>query len=213
MNQTWTINTSFLLSISRLQYQMTSHFSMFNQKQLLREKIVKLRQSISSDIVASRSKIICNRLELMDLFQNARCVAFYYATCNEVLTAGLMETWRDEKLLLLPVITGENMHFYPYTGIENLRKGTYGIPEPVSRERIPPETIDLFVVPGVVFDHTCYRIGRGKGYYDRYLSDTDKPTIGLCYDFQLLEYIPREKHDKKMTHVITESVIVSSPHQ
>jgi 5-formyltetrahydrofolate cyclo-ligase len=130
-----------------------------------------------------------------------------------VQTTGLLDEWRSKKRIVLPVISGEDLHFYPYTGKENLKKGVFGISEPVSGKLIPPDQIDLFVVPGFAFDATCNRLGRGKGYYDRYLSDINKPVIGLCFDFQLIENIPCEKHDQKMTFVITESIIVSSHHQ
>ena len=207
---------------------------MLTPKQILRNETAKLRQSLSGDDLADRSQIICKRLVQTDLFQTAHCVALYYGTEFEVQTSALMEAWRAEKLIVLPVISGENMHFYPFTGTDNMRKGAFGIPEPViscepalpepvscepvppqpvSCKPVPPEVIDLFVVPGIAFDYEGNRLGRGKGYYDRYLSDVNKPIIGLCFDFQLIEHIPDEIHDKKMTFVITESLTVSSHHQ
>ena len=216
---------------------------MMTSKQIVRNDIAKLRQSLTWDDVVGRSQIICKSIEKTDLFQAAHCVALYCATGLEVQTSGMMEAWCAEKQIVLPVISGENMHFYPFTGIENLRKGVLGILEPVSRESVPPvfvppmfvppdpvsfepvspslgffepvppEAIDIFVVPGIAFDYEGHRLGRGKGYYDRYLSGLNKPTIGLCFDFQLVERIPNEIHDRKMTLVITESVIVSSHHQ
>ena len=177
-----------------------------------------LRQSFSRGDRDERSTIVCKRLEQTDLFQSAHCVALYCATEFEVQTTALMEVWRVEKQIVLPVISGEIMHFYPFTGTENLRKGAFGLFEPVplnsaSLEPIPPETIDLFIVPGIAFDREGNRLGRGKGYYDRYLSNVHKPAIGLCYDFQLIEHVSHDMHDKKMTFVITESLTVSSHHQ
>jgi len=183
---------------------------MLNQKQLLRDRIIQRRQSLSPDIVAVHSKKICNRLEQTDLFKASNCVALYCAIDNEVQTSELIEAWRTKKQIVLPIISGENMFFSTYTGKENLIKGVLGIAEPISNEIVSPDSIDLFIVPGIAFDYDCNRLGRGKAYYDRYLSHTDKSIIGLCYDFQLLEQIPWEKHDKKMTFVLTESIIVSS---
>ena len=177
---------------------------MVSQKQIIREKVANLQKSLSAETVISCSELICNRLVSTDLFQKATCVALYYAIGNEVQTLGLIDEWRFEKQIVLPVISGDDMHFYPYTGKENLKKGALGIAGPVSGDIIPPENIDLFVVPGIAFDHTCNRLGRGKGYYDRYLASINKPIIGLCFDCQLVESIPYEKHDKKMTMVITE---------
>jgi len=177
---------------------------MASQKQILREKFTKHPIILSDESIAFRSKIICDRLTQTLLFSDAKCIALYCATGNEVSTYELMANLPPTKKIVLPVISGENMHFYPYTGKDNLKKGAFGIMEPVSGDLVPPEDIDLFIVPGVAFDYACNRLGRGKGYYDRYLSGTDKPTIGLCYDFQLIESIPTEPHDKKMTIVITE---------
>ena len=156
--------------------------------------------------------MICNRLIQTVLFQEAIHIALYCALNNEVNTSELIENYYCKKKIVLPVITGENMHFYHYSGSENLKKGAFGILEPVSRDLVPPEDIDLFIIPGVAFDYHCNRIGRGKGYYDRYLADINKPTIGLCFDFQLINSIPHEPHDKKMTLILTETTTIS-PHR
>ena len=179
---------------------------MINEKQIIREKIVKLKQSLPENTVVGLSRKIGYRLVQTDLFQAAKCVAFYYAIDNEVRTSGLIEAWSTKKKILLPVVDGEKIHFCPYTGKENLQKGAFGIPEPVDAASIPD--IDIFIVPGIAFDHACNRLGRGKGYYDRFLSGTDKPIIGLCYDFQLVDCLPSEIHDKKMSMVITENKII-----
>ena len=165
------------------------------------------------------SGMICDRLQQTLLFREANCIALYCSTGNEVRTSELLDKYfsgnkyRTGKDFALPVIFGENMHFYPYTGKQNLKKGPFGILEPVSRELIPPDNIDLFIIPGVAFDLACNRLGRGKGYYDRYLSDINTPVIGLCFDYQLIDSIPCEAHDKKMTVVLTEIAIVLPPHQ
>ena len=175
-------------------------------KKIIREKIAILLKSLSEEVVTSCSERICNRLISNDLFQKSSCVALYYAIDNEVQTLALMDAWRFEKQIVLPAVSGDDMHFYPYTGKENLKKGVFGIAEPVSDDLIPPDNIDLFVVPGIAFDHACNRLGRGKGYYDRYLAAVNKPVVGLCFDCQLVEILPSEIHDKKMTIVITESI-------
>jgi len=180
---------------------------MISYKQNFRKEFIKQNKFLPDEEKASRSEMICERLTQTLLFQDANCIALYCATGNEVSTYELMDKYSTghegrKKKIVLPVVSGENMHFYPYTGKENLKKGAFGIMEPVSRELVPPEEIDLFIVPGVAFDLACNRLGRGKGYYDRYLSCIDKPVIGLCFDFQLIDSIPCEAHDKKMTMVV-----------
>ena len=178
---------------------------MLNQKQIIRKKILILRQSLPEETVVDLSRKINNRLIQTDIFQEANCIALYYAIDNEVRSSDLINEWSAVKKIVLPVIKGENIHFFSYTGKKNLKRGLYGITEPVSGELVSPESIDLFVVPGVAFDYACNRLGRGKGYYDRYLTGIGKPVVGLCYDFQLIDNLPSEIHDIKMTMVVTES--------
>ena len=184
---------------------------MNNQKQILREAFSMIENAMSDEMANFLSDMICARLIQTLLFKEARCIALYCATRNEVRTSKLIEKYHTKKRIVLPVIAGENMHFHPYTGKDNLKKGAFGILEPVSEEIIPPESIDLFIVPGMAFDAGCNRLGRGKGYYDRYLSGIDRPIIGLCFGYQLLESIPHETHDKKMTFILTENSI-ALPH-
>ena len=77
------------------------------------------------------------------------------------------------------------------------------IPEPVGRLFTDLNKIDVILVPGVAFDRTLNRLGRGKGFYDKILSQTKACKIGICFDFQLLDRIPTEVHDVRMTQVIS----------
>ena len=181
---------------------------MISQKQILRNECTKHKNHLTDEEIAFRSDLICDRLIQTLLFQKAKCIALYCATGNEVSTYKLIDNYHLKKNIVLPVIADENMFFYPYTGKENLKKGRFGIVEPISRTLIEPKDVDLFIVPGLAFDYAGNRLGRGKGYYDRFLSDTNKPIIGLCFDFQLIESIPHETHDVKMTFVLTENTTV-----
>ena len=176
---------------------------MTNTKQLIRKDISAHKKELSEQSIADLSQKICNRLVQTEVFQKADCIALYYAMDDEVRTSEIIEQWHEKKIIALPVIDGENINFHAYTGNDFLSKSALGIPEPASGKMIPPEKIDLFIVPGVAFDNCCNRLGRGKGYYDRYLSGITKPTIGICFGFQLTDCIPTEKHDIKMTMVIS----------
>jgi 5-formyltetrahydrofolate cyclo-ligase len=213
---------------------------MENEKQFIRNEINKLKQSLPYKTATYLSKKICCRLIQTEAFQKAHCIALYHSIKGEVRTIELIEEWYKKKKIALPVVSGNNMNFYPYTGKKHMITGALNIPEPdisgtirpgsilsnlISSERplfqtenlptemIPAENIDLFIVPGIAFDRECNRLGRGKGFYDAFLSETNKPAIGLCFGFQLKEHIPTETHDRKMTMIITEDVIVSSHRQ
>jgi 5-formyltetrahydrofolate cyclo-ligase len=181
---------------------------MIREKDLVRKEINKLKESLSDDTAADLSQKICRRLIQTDAFQRANRIALYYSIKGEVETVSLIEEWHRTKKIALPVVSGRELLFYAYTGKENLTAGAFGTWEPTPSELMTMEEIDLFVLPGVAFDHNRNRMGRGKGYYDSCLSEIDKPIIGLCFGFQLKDHIPTEKHDKKMTLVITEDEIV-----
>ena len=186
---------------------------MLDKKQFIRKDIAARKKHISKETVIWLSQKICDSLVQTDIFQKANQIALYYAMNDEVQTSGLIEEWWTKKNIALPVVCGEYINFYAYTGKENLIKSALGIPEPAPTSVIPTEDIDLFVVPGIAFDHEGHRLGRGKGYYDRYLAGITKPIIGICFDFQLIDSVPAEKHDIKMNTIITENIIVSSHHQ
>lgn len=93
---------------------------------------------------------------------------------------------------------------------EDLSIGSYGILEPrIGKIRkTNPKDIDLFIVPGVAFDKYGNRVRHGKGYYDRLLEKTKSTIVGLCFEFQLVEKIPIEPHDKPVDIILTENRII-----
>ena len=90
---------------------------------------------------------------------------------------------------------------------QNLEKGPYGILQPRGLDTIDPQKIDLAIVPGVVFSTDGVRLGYGKGVYDRLLKESGAIEIGLAYEFQIVNKLPKEKHDLLMDFVITEKKI------
>ena len=73
---------------------------------------------------------------------------------------------------------------------------------------MPPEDVDLILVPGVAFDRDFYRLGQGGGYYDRLLSGTNAVKAGVCHDAALIGRVPREAHDIRMDAVITPGALI-----
>ena len=105
--------------------------------------------------------------------------------------------------VVLPRVSGEDMEFYDYAS-SSLEQGAFGIMEPQGVEVCRVDEIDLMVVPGVAFTASGDRLGRGKGYYDKYLSREGFRAycVGVCYAHQLLEQLPTEPHDKSMNVVV-----------
>jgi 5-formyltetrahydrofolate cyclo-ligase len=151
--------------------------------------------------------LIAQSVEQLPEFAAAHTVALYHALPDEVSTAEMLARWRGVKRLALPVLTGEGtMVFREYTGEESLGAGAFGIAEPRVGREIPPSEIDLMLIPGVAFDAAGRRLGRGGGFYDRYLAQADAAHIykvGLCRPRALVPKVPAEPHDIIMDKIIT----------
>lgn len=135
-------------------------------------------------------------------FLVARRVLLFHSLKDEIQTHEFLSEVAKTKQIFLPVVRGEDMFLSEFVGEEMLRKGDFGIKEP----QMPFYTgdIDVAVVPGVAFSTDGYRLGRGRGYYDRFLSQHPCYRIGLCFSFQCLDTIPYEEHDVLMDEVITD---------
>lgn len=111
----------------------------------------------------------------------------------------------NEHISYVPKVIGETEMVFMKA--ENLQPGTFGVPEPCGTEAIDPQQIDVIVVPMVTFMKT-WRIGYGKGYYDRYLRSFDGLKIGIAFDEQeVADYLPHE-HDIPMDRIITPTRII-----
>jgi 5-formyltetrahydrofolate cyclo-ligase len=141
-------------------------------------------------------------------FQSAKIVGAYFATGSEVNTGLLIgKAKKLGKIVALPRTEGEVINFYEMSSTDGLVTGRFGImePPPVWSARI----IDLLIVPGIAFDKKGYRLGYGKGYYDRYLLEKRPQfVIGLAYNFQLLWSLPHDTLDAKMDAISTEDGIL-----
>lgn len=134
-------------------------------------------------------------------------IVAYYSLPDEVDTHGFID-WliAEGKTVYLPkVISDEDMVLCRYTGAESLCEGVFGIMEPVGEELLADEAIDVVLVPGMAFDGEGNRLGRGKGYYDRFLKLLTNPRpklIGVCFDFQKVDMVPTEPTDVKVDVVV-----------
>ena len=140
-------------------------------------------------------------------FKSAKVVAAYCALGSEVKTDLIITQARMlGKKITLPRIEGKNMTFYALSSTEGLVKGKLGAMEPLPK--VPVQRIDMLVVPGIAFDKMGYRLGYGKGYYDKFLANEKAFSIGLAYSFQVLEHLPSEEHDQELDAISTEEGII-----
>lgn len=174
------------------------------EKSDIRLKIKTLRTALSEAQKETASYKVFQKLEMTTAFLQADNILFYNALPDELPTQSFLSKWSKIKNLFLPRVNGVNLDILPYDE-SKITKGSFGIEEPVGCDVIDVDKIDLIIVPAVAFDHNCNRLGRGKGFYDRLLSNGHAIKIGVGYDFQLFEKLPIEKHDIPMDMIITES--------
>ncbi len=177
------------------------------QKSEIRTWIRGLKSACSPEQLRDRSLRACSRILSDGLWRAAGTVLLYHALPDEVDTALLLRNAVFvDKRVLLPRVVGDELELRIYAP-DTLVPGAFGIMEPTG-EVFPLSRyaeIDLAVVPGMAFDRHGSRLGRGKGYYDRLLPRLpDAYRIGLCYSFQLLDYLPAEEHDICMNEVVTD---------
>ena len=173
-------------------------------KQRMRELLIQKRRMMSAEERTAQSELILSQLEKMTVFREAKTVLLYYPKNNEVDVLPLFKRYKRDKVLLLPVTHRNGMTANPYEGNDKMHRGKVGIPEPTT----PPfeGNIDVIIVPAVAFDKQGNRLGRGGGYYDRFLKkQTHATIIGVGYDFQLVDEVPVRKHDQKMHRIILPS--------
>ena len=173
-------------------------------KRVLRKEVRTRLTLLSASCREEYSARICRTLKELLMRHDVKVVALFSPLADEPQIWPLVEEVSETKLVVLPRVEGENMQFYPYHG--RVAQGAYGIMEPLACGAVEPCEIDVMVVPGVVFTRNGERMGRGKGYYDKYMSHGDFSAlkIGVCYSEQLVPEIPVEGHDIMMDVVIYE---------
>lgn len=164
------------------------------------------RNALDANEIAKLSKRVQEFVINSKEFRSAKVVGAYYAFGSEVKTDLIIERARAlGKKVALPSVEGESLAFYELSSGKYLVKGRFGIMEPLPCG--PVDRIDLLVVPGIAFDKKGYRLGYGKGYYDKFLVRKKIFSIGLAYSFQLLESLPKGKYDKRLDAIATEGGI------
>ncbi len=185
-------------------------------KKELRKKILGLKNALPSEIIADKSSNILNRLTTTSFYSNANNVMIYISFGSEVLTKPIIDDLLNNgKRVFIPVtvpatkalIVSELKNYE-----DDLKVGHFGVMEPKDEALRPvdPSTLDLVVVPGVVFDRNGYRIGYGGGYYDRFIPrlSQNTTTVSLAFDMQLVDKIPTSEYDVAVQYIITEKELI-----
>ena len=184
------------------------------EKQEIRKEIRSRKRQYSSIQLEELSLSVLTQLSENEHLQDAHTILMYYSLPDEVYTHAYIDLLvkRGKKVLLPVVVDDKHMILREYTGPQDLKEGAFHIMEPIGK--LYPENqypdIELGIIPGMSFDYRGNRLGRGKGFYDRFLQQAKGMyKIGICFDFQLWEgnhsqpFIPTEETDIQMDEVIS----------
>lgn len=172
------------------------------EKKELRANIKALKKQYTKEQLLEQSEMILTKLEQDEDFEKARIVMIYSALPDEVQTQAFLEKWRHKKKIILPTVVGDDIIPVELAEDTGFAVGDFNILEPQNEPY--SGGYDLIVVPGVAFDRNGNRIGRGRGYYDRFLcKHLNVKRIGICFDFQLVDEVPTEPNDIRMDKIIS----------
>lgn len=176
--------------------------SITQRKQELRRMMRNEAKKLNSLEMRRMADNVFSRVELLDEFKQASVIACYWSMPDELPTHTWLKKWAAEKQIVLPVTEDGKMFFRTYVPSEEMNKGELNYLEPQEGDIVNPNEIDLMLVPGVAFDAKGGRLGRGRAYYDSYLSNSRAYKMGVCMAHQLIDEVPREKHDQLLDKVI-----------
>ena len=186
-------------------------FSLQEEKRRVRRELKESAARFSERYVAEASRAVCDTVLQSNEFRKAAVIFGYLSFRNEIsVDAVLAEALRLGKTVAVPWIASQTeMKAALLNSLDNLPVGRYGIrtvPEPVNF--VVPGDIDLILVPGAGFSPKGYRMGRGAGFYDRFLIQTEGFRLGITFDALLREAIPVDDYDQSMEALVTETEFI-----
>lgn len=173
-------------------------------KKRIRSQIRTQKKTLGADVLINKSISVIEKIKSDINYNNASIVMLYHPLWDEVDTKPLIQhSLKMGKRVILPTVVGDDIIPVEITNDTKWEVGEYGILEPKADTYIG--NIDLIIVPGVAFDSNNNRLGRGKGYYDRFLTKyPNSYKMGICFNFQLINSVPHEPFDLKMDAIIVE---------
>lgn len=177
----------------------------------LRKSLIKKRKNIDSK--AARDLSIINNLEKLEEYKKARLVLFYAANEYEINIDFLFEnSVKSGKLAAFPACRDNcgNMDFYYINTLNELKSGFFNIREPDTAvcKKVVDFSGSICIVPGISYDKRGYRLGYGKGYYDRFLQNYAYFSVGVCYNKLIVDELPADKFDIPVDLVVTENGVL-----
>ena len=180
------------------------------EKQRLRQTMRELERQLSDKYKAASSRAICAHLLAMPEYQAADTVFCFVGTAKEIDTSPILEhALTAGKRLCVPLCTAPGiMELREIRSLDDLTPGAYGIMEPnTDCPIVNTDDVDFAILPCLTCNHAGQRLGKGGGYYDRFLSHYRSGTVLLCQEKLIREEIPVEPHDYPIHWVLTETCL------
>lgn len=175
-------------------------------KKNIREEMLARRQGMTADEVTRLSTRVQEKVMLLPAWKEAEKIGIYSPVRNEVDTTLLfMKALESGMSVYFPRVE-QGLKFYEVKDLTDMQKGAWGVLEPKDSCVVlgESETLNLLMVPGIVFDKSGHRLGYGRAFYDRILERFKKVAVGLAYQFQIVDELPVEEWDKRMIRIITD---------
>ena len=185
-------------------------------KNEIRKKLLQLLLCLTKEEIKRRSQNVENRLEDLPEYKKAKNVMVYYPLKGEVNILEMIRKAMRYKRFFFPVmeLKSKNLRIFEVSNLDkDFILGPYGVREPdtkKTREAVMSE-IDMVIVPGLGFDRQKNRLGRGAGFYDRFLKKITSPVtkVGIAFDLQILENLPVDlSFDQKIDILVSENFII-----
>lgn len=181
-------------------------------KQELRQECLEFRRRMPAEEKAALDAAVLRRILAMPEFQRADAVFTYVGKPLETDTRGILEAaWKAGLPAAAPrCIPGtRNMEFLAAASEDDLVPGTFGVrePDPLRCRPLRPTERTFCVVPGLAFDPEGFRLGYGKGYYDRFLADFPGVSAGICFTGCIRRKLPRGRYDRPVDFLVTEQYV------
>ncbi|UCG35630.1 MAG: 5-formyltetrahydrofolate cyclo-ligase [Candidatus Omnitrophota bacterium] len=186
------------------------------EKSELRQRLLEKLLSLTKEEIKRRSENVNEKLSQLPIYKSAKAIMAYYPLGGEVDIKEMMRKDWSAKRWCFPVMELEQNHlriFEVNNLDEDFVKGPFGVmqPDPQKTKEVDVKEIDLVIVPGLAFDRQRNRLGRGAGFYDRFLKNIRPPAkkAGVAFDFQVLLNLPIHlPFDEKVDIVVSEHFLV-----
>lgn len=175
------------------------------EKSALRQIIREKKRALTDMQIQTYSAQLAEQLFRHPAYQAAKAVYGYLSYNQEVRTLPILRrALADGKRVAVPKVLGGEMAFIWMEDLSQVAPGYCSIPEPVADGPVAHCADALVLMPGLAFDRMGHRLGYGGGFYDRFLSaEPNHPTLALCYDFQLLDFVQTQAHDLPVDVVLS----------